>query len=397
MKILLVSSYLPYPLTNGGNIRLYNLLKFLQKTHEITLVCEIRQGQNKDDVHEVEKVCHKVYTVKRRKQWSVKNILKTAVSANSFLTTGHKLEEMSLIVSMLLSKESFDAIHVETFYVLQNVPKTTLPIILVEHNVEYLVYERFKEKASLFLKPLLTIDIEKIKRAEKQAWSRVSIVVAVSEKEKEIIGEKCKFVVPNGVDLKTFVKKKIVNSVDVKKKKILYIGDYTWIQNTDAVLYIIKFIWPLIKKNLNVSLWIVGKNMPATFKKIGDNDASIIFDDDNKETAVKIFSEADVLLAPKRVGGGTSYKIIEAMAVGTPVVTNSFGLEGLDFEKDKEIIVENKPEELAEEVIRVLTQKDYYRRISDQGRKAVEKKYDWIAIADKLDGVYQSVKNINNL
>lgn len=391
MKILVVSSYLPYPLINGGNIRLYNLLKFLQKNHEITLVCEKRPSQNISDIKEVEKICHKVFTVDRKKQWSASNILKTGFSFDSFLITGHKLHEMSSIIHELLAHETFDAIHVETFYVFQNIPNTSIPVVLVEHNVEYLVYERFREKAFSLMKPLLKIDVQKIKYAEIAAWKRADVVVAVSENEKKIIGEKCSFVVPNGVDTKTFTLKKIQESKEDEKKKILYIGDYTWIQNRDAVAYIIKEIWPHIKKELACTLWIVGKNMPAGFKDLAKSDHDIFFDDTNADTAAEIFTKADILLAPKRVGGGTSYKIIESLAVGTPVVTNSFGLEGLDIVKNEEIIVEDMPENLAKETVRVLRQKKQYVELSRNGRRAIEKKYDWHVIANQMDKVYQFV------
>src|SRR3972149_7262563 len=145
MKILMVSSFLPYPLYSGGNIRLYNLIKNLSKTHEITLICEKRINQKEEDIKNVEKICRKVYAVERKKQWSAVNVFKTAVSSNPFLITGHKSSEMKKIIEKLLSEEKFDLIHVETFYVMQNLPagllrneaskaglpKTKVPTLLV--------------------------------------------------------------------------------------------------------------------------------------------------------------------------------------------------------------------------------------------------------------------------
>lgn len=66
MKILLVSSYLPFPLYSGGHIRLYNLIKNLSEEHDITLICEKRDYQTKEDIEEVEKICKKVITVERK-------------------------------------------------------------------------------------------------------------------------------------------------------------------------------------------------------------------------------------------------------------------------------------------------------------------------------------------
>src|SRR4030067_1900834 len=120
MKILIVSSYLPYPLFSGGAVRLFNLLKEISKENQITLICEKRDYQTENDVKELEKICKKVITVNRKKQWSVSNILKSVFSKNSFLVTGHTLPLMRKKIEEELNENKYDLIHVETFYVLQN-------------------------------------------------------------------------------------------------------------------------------------------------------------------------------------------------------------------------------------------------------------------------------------
>lgn len=94
MKILVISSYLPYPLFSGGHVRLYNLMRELSRNHEITLVCEKRPFQKKEDLDEVKKICKEVITVDRGKQWSISNVLKAGFSKNSFLVTGHTSLEL---------------------------------------------------------------------------------------------------------------------------------------------------------------------------------------------------------------------------------------------------------------------------------------------------------------
>jgi hypothetical protein len=135
MKILLVSSFLPYPLFSGGHIRLYNIIKGLSKNHDITLVCEKRDYQTKEDIKEVGKFCKKVIAVDRKKQWTFSNIFKAGISLSPFLIVGHTNELLKQAIIQLLNNENFDLIHVETFYVYQNIPETQLPIVLIEHNV----------------------------------------------------------------------------------------------------------------------------------------------------------------------------------------------------------------------------------------------------------------------
>src|SRR5579872_7306592 len=154
MKILVVSSYLPYPLFSGGHVRLYNLLRELSVKHEITLVCEMRSHQTQEDTAAVKKFCKEIHVVERRKQWSPGVIFQTAISSLPFLLAGHNLPEMKKILTRLLASKKFDVIHIETFYVYQNLPKTTVPTVLVEHNIEYKVYARFEKTAPIFVKPL---------------------------------------------------------------------------------------------------------------------------------------------------------------------------------------------------------------------------------------------------
>lgn len=392
MKILLVSSYLPYPLINGGHIRLYNLLRELQKDHDVTLICEKRESQTYRDINEVEKLCMKIITVPRKKQWSIGNIIKSGFSMDSFLITGHTSTQMRESIDKELLEDQYDLIHVETFYVLQNVAATTLPIVLVEHNIEYKVYERYAKTAPAYLKPLLKADIRKIKNAEKKAWQRAQKVVTVSEDDKDVIDIKGTAIVPNGVDTKAFSLKDLTKTFAKKEKKILYIGDYSWVQNRDAVEFILKEVWPEIEaKTTNTKLWIVGRNMPDNIKALGKDNPRILFDDNNKMDTPDIFTEADVLLAPKRVGGGTSYKTLEALSVGTPVVTTKLGLEGFHLQKDKEILVSDSPIELAKLVSNVLSDEALYKKLSLNGRKHVEENFDWKAVAKRLNDVYLQV------
>jgi len=384
MKILLVSSFLPYPIFSGGHVRLFNLLKQLSKQHEITLVCEKRKYQTEKDIEEVKKYCKEIYVVDRKKQWSFDVILKTTFSSLPFLIQGHTLPKMKKIISILLDKNKYDLIHVETFYVYQNLPETKLPVVLVEHNIEYEVYQRFVDNAPVIARPFLQLDVEKIKYWEKYFWEKAKIVVAVSKLEAKKIGSKTK-VVANGVDTKNF-KFKISMPTD-KKKRILFIGDFKWIQNKDSAKWILKEIWPEINSRFNdVTLWVVGKNIPESLKQMKTE--NVLFED-SKLTTPEIFAKSYILLSPIRVGGGTSYKILEAMVSGVPVVTTSLGIEGLGEEVETNALIGNSSIQIAEKVSQLLTDSKTYERIRKNARNLVEKNYSWETISKGLNNIYE--------
>lgn len=400
MKILIVSSYLPYPLFSGGHVRLYNILKELAKKHEITLVCEKRKNQTEKDIEEVRKLCKQVITVERKKQWSINNILNSGFSAYPFLLVGHKSKKMRQKIQELLKKEKFDLIHVETFYVMHNVPKTSLPLVLVEHNIEYLVYKRFLNQVPIFLRPILSLDVVKMRFWEEKYWEKATKLVAVSEEEKRIMKRSDAAVVPNGVDTKSFEFRENKNVTNRNEKRILFIGDFKWIQNKDAALWFLNEVWPSLSnkwilqqmeenEKIMLKLWIVGKNIPDSIKKM-KRDINIIIDENAPNETPKIFNQADLLIAPIRVGGGTSYKILEAMASGVPVVTTPLGIEGLEAEENKNVLVSNNPKEISNMIISILNNKDLYADLTKSSRKVVEEKYDWRIITKKLEEVYEA-------
>ncbi len=400
MKILIISSFLPYPLFTGGHIRLFNIIKELSKRHSITLICEKREYQTSSDIAQVEKVCKQVITFNRKKQWSLIHILKAAFSSYPFLMIGHTQPSMKEKISSMVKKEPFDVIHIETSYVMQNVPDISLPTVLVEHNIEYLVYERFTKNALFFFRPLFFLDIAKLKYWEEYFWKKATKLVSVSKQEAKYMGRTDIAVVPNGVDIGRFKIQDSRFKMTKKEKRILFIGDFKWIQNIDAIKWLLLEVWPIIrskikdqKLKIDIRLWVVGKKIPNEIKQLTYN-KNVFFDENAPKDTVEIFNNSDILLAPIRVGGGTSYKILEAMASGTVVVTTPLGIEGIEAENNKEVLVGENSESLAQSVLDLLTNESIYKKISQNARALIEEKYDWKIIVKELEAVYNlAIKN----
>ncbi|MCL5091086.1 MAG: glycosyltransferase, partial [Patescibacteria group bacterium] len=204
MKILMLTPYLPYPPSSGGQVRSYNLIKNLAKDHEITLFSLIKNEEEKIYVKELEKYCRKVRVFRRPpKPWTLKNILKTGFSLYPFVVVRNLSVEESRALEEELKNFTYDLIHAETFYVMPHIPSTTIPIILVDQTIEFQVYQHFVETTKKhLLKPLLYLDVYKIKFWELRFWRKANRVVAVSEADKVkmkslVKGLKVE-VVPNG-------------------------------------------------------------------------------------------------------------------------------------------------------------------------------------------------------
>jgi len=392
MKILMLTPYLPFPLISGGQTRSYNLIKNLSKKHEITLFSLIKDEKEKKYISELRKYCKKVFVFNRSKSpWTLRNILLTGFGPYPFLVIRNLAPDERLAVKNELEKEKYDIIHAETFYVMPHIPKTNVPILLVEQTIEYLVYKHFMEdQASFLVKIPFWIDVMKLKFWETHFWKQANAVVAMSKSDKK---EMLKLennlkinIVPNGIDVDYFSE---IEKKETIPAKVLYVGNFKWIQNVEAVNILISSVWPLIRKEIkNVKLWIVGMNITDKLKECASNDIEIT---EAIPDIRQAYSKSSVLVAPIKGPGGTRLKILEAMASGLPVVTTSVGAEGLGVVNGKEALISDDLKEVSKNAIRVLKDKELSRKLGLYGKKFVESKYTWNKSAQVLDNIYSKV------
>lgn len=390
MKILMLTPYLPYPLWSGGQIRTYNLLKNLAKKHEITLFSFIRDDSENRYKEELLKFCKRVETFKRRPAWSIVNILLAGFTPYPFLVSIYYSRSLQKAIAAELKKNKHDLIHAETFYVMPNIPKTSVPILLVEQTIEFLVYQHFVETVFLPIRLLLSLDVAKIKFWEEYYWKKAQKVVAMSASDKHVmrteVGGLDVDIVPNGVDTQDF--SKIMRDKN-KQKTILFVGNFKWLQNKEAVVILVEKIFPIVKKKFSdVLLWIVGRYPSGKIRNY--QSASIRISEDIKDIK-NAYSRSSLLLAPIYGPGGTRYKILEAMASGLPVITTSRGIEGLNAKDGKDVLVRDTPESLADVTISLLQNKILSEKLSLNGKRLVNSYYDWTKISEKLDSLYEEV------
>lgn len=392
MKVLMITPYLPYPLTSGGNIRTYNLLKNLSAKHEITLFSFYRKPEEEAYVEKLQPFCKKIRIFKRTSgPWHPRNLFLAAFTRYPLLVSIYLYKMAKQAILEELERDNYDLIHAETFYVMPNIPQTKVPILLVEQVIEYLVYQTYVKRASNPLAKLLYFDVAKIRRWENFYWNKADKLATMSEDDKQFIvkatGRTDIKVVANGVDPVHFA---AARKIKTKQPTVLFVGHFKWLPNKEAITFLVEKIWPLIKKQVkNARLWIVGRDPIQKIRDYGKQQDIKV--DDGIEDIRDAFGGADVLLAPILNGKGTKYKVLEAMATGTPVVATPLGVEGISAHHEKQVLVGKTPEELASFTIELLKNKGKSAKIAAAARKLVEKDYSWKAISDDLDQIYQEL------
>ncbi|MFA5933040.1 MAG: glycosyltransferase family 4 protein [Microgenomates group bacterium] len=395
MKILMLTPYLPYPPSSGGQIRSYNLIKQLSKKHEITLYSLIKYENEKKYVTELEKYCKSVKIFRRpQKPWTPTNIFKTAMSTYPFLVIRNYSSEEKNDITKTLKKEHFDLIHAETFYVSPHIPTTDIPMVLVDQTIEFQVYQHYVQTFKwFFLKPMLLIDVLKIKYWETYFWKKAKKVVAVSvsdaKKMRQLVPGLNVSVVPNGVG------EDLMEEIPIHfSQKILFMGNYAWLQNIEAARILAKEVFPLIKKQVPEAQLIIAGQYTEKIAELESTDVKLInLGLDDIEGVKRAYQECGILVAPLYGPGGTRLKILGAMAAKLPVVTTNVGIEGIEAVNGRHALYGDSPESLAELAVKLLVDKKLYINVANNARRLVEEKYTYTAVADQLESIYQEVKN----
>ncbi len=395
-NILMITPYIPRLSQSGGQRSSFYSIKYLAPKNNITLICFSR---DQDGLEEVKPFCNKVIVVKRGKTWDLKKILYTGFSLYPFLVVNYISDDLRNAIQTEISSNKFDLIHCDCFYPMPNIPQTDIPIVLVDLTIEYAVYQHFVDSLrgwKKLLKPLLMIDVIKLKYWETHYWKTTHTVVAFGNEDQKLIAK-----VTGRKDIRVFqngVEEKYINSrPKVAKSKypsILFgVSNMKWMQNRESVDLLLNKYWRAIKKKVpECKLYIVGRYAPKFYNHLA-SDSIIVKEAENegmKFDPQYYYNLCWVLLAPMDSGGGTRNKFFESMAFGTPVITTPLGIGGIEINNYKDAIV-CQPKDIVNNTVKLLTDKIMRNKIGLAAKAWVSKKYSYKNTVDELNQIYEKI------
>lgn len=386
--------FIPNTSTSGGQTRWYNIIKLLSKKHDITLFTSIKDDSEKKYIKELRQYCSKVRVFRRSKSpWTIRNILLSVLSPFPLLLIRNFSFKERIAVKKELEKEDYDLIHAETFYIMPHIPQTEVPSVQVEQTIWHKVYEHHvKTEINPFLRPFFMLDVFKLKYWEVYFWKKATKLFTVSPDDKllmeELIpGEEIE-VIPNGVDSSFYDAKKIAKK---SPPRVMYgVTNFEWLQNVEAVDLLINEVWPSIRKEVKgAKLWIVGRKIPQRILDLAEQEDIEVTE--SIPDARDAYKSSTVMVTPIRGAGGTRLKILEAMAAGLPVVSTSVGVAGLNVVDGKEVLIDDDMKGLAKQTVKLLKNKKLASKIGNNGKKYVEKNFDWKAIDELHNKIYKKL------
>ncbi len=394
-KVLFLTPRLPWPLFDGGRIRMFETLKHLSGSHEVTMAVPLRPDEAAVDADPVSRFCRRVLaTVRSERPAAVaRRLLGGALRRNALAQSYFFDRSLARQLSDLTSSEEFDIIHVEFPLMapyLRAVRSGRAVRVLSTHNIESIRFEReLRQGPWGRRRVLLLADQWLAGQWEVKAIQAFDGVTTVSEIERSWVRErapgKSVELVPNGVDTRHFA-----FSPPCPSSVITFVGSMDYPPNIDAVLWLSESILPEIRRRVpHFKFRVVGSRVDARVLALAARPGVEVLgqvDDIRPHLAQSL-----ALVVPLRSGGGTRLKILQAMAMGRPVISTAVGAEGIDLDRDRHYLLAETREEWVNEVLRLHGDHQLATQLASAGRELVENKYDWSICLSPLDRLYEQL------
>lgn len=378
MKILALSTWYPFPPDNGSKIRAYYLLSELSRAHEVALIAFNPDGTSPADraLPLSEAI---VVQVDPFRHVRAPQIVKYA---SPIPLAFWPSREMQAQVRRLIEREHWDAIvAIQTpvgRYALQ--AAHTPRIIDVDTAFSYQMWERYHSRSD----PRTWLSWQKTRRYEARLFQQFDALTVVAAHEVEflttVLGCRGSVqVIANGVDCD-------INRPGMYPRvpgRLIYNGALTYGANYDAMQFFLKDIYPAIRQaRPDVTLAITGstKNVHTADLALDSSVTLTGYVDDVRG----LVGGSDVAVIPLRQGAGTRLKILEAMALGVPVVATSKGAEGLQVRHGEHLLIADEPRDFAAQTLRVLNDATLRRALTAEARRLVEAQYNWLEIGRRF-------------
>ncbi len=376
MRLLYLTHRLPYPPNRGDKIRSHHFIKELSKHHDVMLLSfDESSSDSKESIQELNKICVDLKTVPMNYTFSKAKGLLALLFNKSISVFAFQSRRFfnEFIKALALFKPD---IVIADSSVMADYPFRKEIFYYADFmDVDSEKWHQFAQKSSRFLKWIYAYESKKLKNFEKLISLKAEKVFLVSETEKKRLSEieinSKPFVIHNGIDLEKFSPQE-----QCQKNSLLFTGVLDYLPNVDAVIWFCKNIWPQIKQKVpDAQFKIVGANPTKAVKRLKSIEGVVVCP--NVPSVQPFMNEAEICVLPIRFSIGLQNKLLEALAMGKPVVATSGVTQGVHPDIQAAVVVANKEEEFVASVVELLKNPSKKETLKTKGLKAIKEHCDW--------------------
>lgn len=390
MNILFLSAWCPLPADNGSKLRIVQLLRGLARGHTVDLLSFAPQLPDAESLAALKTFCRDVALVPETPfaGRAVGRLVGLLSSRPRSVVANHSPAMEAAVRARAASGPRYELVIASELHMapyallLPGVPR-------VLEGLELAAIRDQQSGAGLRARLRYGLTWWKTRRYVTDLLRRFQGASTVSPLELELLRPLVPpgvplVEVPNGVDLAACAGDYGPPAPDT----LIYPGAISYHANYDAVEFFARDILPRVRaERPEVELAVTGRAAPEQVAALPAC-AGLRFTgflDDVRPAVARAWAE----VVPLRVGSGTRLKVLEALALGTPIVSTSKGVEGLDLTPERDLLLADAPEEFARQTLRLLASPELRARLSAQGRQAAAR-YDWGRSVEVLEGLIRS-------
>jgi glycosyltransferase involved in cell wall biosynthesis len=396
MRVLFLSTWFPFPLSQGSKIRAYHLIRAIARDHETALISFADTKLDPSWSDHLQKFCSQVKVVQRNPFTTSRlgDIMGWLSSQPSFVRASYS-HEMAALTREFISNWGPDRIVAFTFvmgpYALEvhNIPR----MIDVDNYMSRMMYESYQSAERIIAKARRYIAWRKFINYEKWLYHQFSGCLVTTDRDRRLMSDQLGLhvervhVIPNGVDTSY----NFPTDDHPDSNSLVFNGSLMYQANYDAMNYFLREIFPAVfRENPSVCLTITGRFEGVAVDKLLNTDRVKFtgYLDDIRP----VIRRSWACIVPLRMGGGTRLKILESMALGTPVVSTSKGAEGLDVIPGIHLLIADDPEEFAAQTVRLINDSQLRRSLSANAIRFVKENYEWETIGERFSIVLDQLR-----
>lgn len=374
MKIFVLLPRIPWPLEKGDKLRAFNQIKQLAKNNEVILCALNDKKVNKEDAFKaLQPYCKSVNFIDLGKVSILFNLAMAFFKGIPIQCGYFYNKRAHKKIRKLIEKHQPDMLFGQLLRVAEYIRKEKTAKTIDYQDVFSMGMKRRYEIAPFYLKPIFNMEYKRLRRYEHDIFNDFDVKTIISIPDRIHIDHPKKdeiLIVPNGVDHEYYTPRE-----SEKKYDIVFTGNMAYAPNVNAVEYLANQILPIVWEKLpDAKLYVAGATPDPRVKKV-TSDKIIIsgWIDDMRDA----YAQSKIFIAPMRIGTGLQNKLLEAMSMRLPCITTTLANNSLHAEEDKEILVGNNEEELAQHIITLLTDKEKANTLAQNGYDFVHRVYDW--------------------
>lgn len=393
MTLLFLANRFPYPPFRGDKLKIFHLAKRLAaKGHTLHLLTFLEDEKDRQYISDLQEIFAEVHLVKLPKSKSLMRVARGVFSDVPFQVLYFRSPEMQYAVDDLLRKNRYDAVHVQHLRMAPYLAgHREVPRLLDLPDAFSLYWKRRLEiSGNPVKKRLAKMEFERVYQYEKEMIGAFDKVLTCSAEDQEYLekehGAANLALLPNGVDLDQFQ----TESHDYSGNQVLlFTGNMDYAPNVDAVVYFAKEIFPLVLQKQPQARFLIAGQRPV--KAVQALAAPNIEVTGFVENLATMYSRAAILVAPLRFGAGTQNKVLEALAMGVPVVCSQVGFNGLGISDGQGAFMRTDAVSFAAQVSELLSSEKRREETGLVGKAHVRAQFGWDGVADKLEDYLQTI------